>query len=45
MFCKNCGREIGDGAAFCPGCGTAVAKAAGTDSASNGNMQNFAGGG
>lgn len=22
MFCKNCGRQIPDNAAFCPGCGT-----------------------
>ena len=22
MFCKNCGRQIPDGAAFCPACGT-----------------------
>lgn len=22
MFCKKCGREIGDNDAFCPGCGT-----------------------
>ena len=24
MFCKNCGKEIEDGAKFCPACGTAV---------------------
>lgn len=24
MVCKNCGREIGNGEKFCPGCGTAV---------------------
>ena len=24
MFCKNCGKEIEDGAKFCPECGTAV---------------------
>lgn len=26
MFCKNCGKEINDGMAFCPYCGTAVKK-------------------
>ena len=24
MFCKKCGAEINDGAAFCPKCGTAT---------------------
>jgi RNA polymerase subunit RPABC4/transcription elongation factor Spt4 len=24
MFCGSCGREINDGAKFCPGCGAAV---------------------
>lgn len=24
MFCKNCGAEVNEGAAFCPKCGTAV---------------------
>lgn len=24
MFCKNCGQQIADGAAFCPNCGAAV---------------------
>lgn len=28
MFCKNCGQEIAEGAAFCPNCGAAVAPAA-----------------
>lgn len=26
MLCKNCGKEIGEGAAFCPECGTKVEK-------------------
>jgi hypothetical protein len=28
MYCSSCGRQIADQAAFCPGCGTAVAQAA-----------------
>ena len=24
MFCRNCGKNLDDGVAFCPGCGTAV---------------------
>ena len=24
MFCKNCGKELEEGALFCPGCGTRV---------------------
>ena len=28
MFCKNCGQEIAEGAAFCPNCGATVAPAA-----------------
>ncbi len=28
MFCKQCGKELREGAKFCPGCGTAVAPAA-----------------
>ena len=27
MFCGKCGRELGEDAAFCPGCGAAVEKA------------------
>lgn len=27
MFCKNCGKEVKDGAAFCPYCGTSFAAA------------------
>ena len=26
MFCKNCGAQLSEGAAFCPNCGTAVVK-------------------
>ena len=26
MFCKNCGKEVNENAAFCPHCGTAVSK-------------------
>ena len=26
MFCRNCGRQLPDGIAFCPQCGTAQAK-------------------
>ncbi len=26
MFCKNCGKEIREGSAFCPNCGTPVAQ-------------------
>lgn len=25
MYCKNCGKEMVDGAKFCPSCGTTVA--------------------
>ena len=24
MFCSKCGKEIEDGAKFCPGCGAAI---------------------
>lgn len=24
MYCKNCGKELADGTAFCPDCGTSV---------------------
>ena len=27
MFCKKCGAQVNDGAAFCPGCGTKIAAA------------------
>ena len=30
MFCKNCGRQLSDDAAFCPGCGTK--RSSGSDS-------------
>ena len=26
MFCKNCGQQLAEGAAFCPNCGAAVAQ-------------------
>lgn len=28
MFCANCGKELPEGSAFCPGCGRAVATGA-----------------
>ena len=30
MFCYNCGKEMADGMAFCPNCGTKFIKAAET---------------
>ncbi len=29
MFCKKCGKELTDGASFCPGCGAKIASSAG----------------
>jgi len=43
MFCKNCGRQLSDDAAFCPGCGTK--RSSGSDSygqgRSNSDMKNL----
>lgn len=33
MFCKNCGKELKDGSAFCSGCGAAVNGSAPTQTA------------
>lgn len=41
MFCKNCGKEIEDGAAFCNNCGTAVGN---ESSAKTSGKLNLAGG-
>lgn len=37
MFCKKCGKELDEGAAFCSSCGTAVAAEYGAESRTEGD--------
>lgn len=40
MFCGSCGKEINEGATFCPNCGAAIKpKSAATNTQPNGNFQ------
>lgn len=41
MFCKNCGAEIADNAAFCPKCGSKVSPQAGTANFAGQNTQPY----
>ncbi len=38
MFCKNCGKEIPDGAGFCPKCGAKTAPGTAQPSGESGNL-------
>ncbi len=39
MFCKNCGKEMADGVAFCPSCGQAVTQSVSENANNNGTVK------